>query len=191
MGYKIDPNYPHLGGNICGGDKRTFYPPLWKWLIDTLNVKTALDVGCGTGEALREIGKHCTVMGIDGLPDNVFACNGLALAWDLTGVNKLHMRPVDLVWCCELVEHVEEQYVDNVIAALSPGDWIAMTAAKPGQGGWHHVNEQPAEYWKEKLSQEYNFRPDLTQESMKYGHSYWKDSGMIFEKKIKKSKEIT
>ena len=54
---------------------------------------------------------------------------------------------VDLVHCQEVVEHIEEQYLDNLLESMCSGRFILMTNALPGQGGHHHVNEQPTEYW--------------------------------------------
>ena len=40
-------------------------------------------------------------------------------------------------------------FVDNLIAH---GDVILFSAAVPHQGGEHHVNEQPPEYWRAKFA---------------------------------------
>jgi hypothetical protein len=58
-----------------------------------------------------------------------------------------YYMPVDLVWSCEVAEHIQPEKVDNYIETLSNGKVIAMTHAVPGQAGHHHVNCQPAEYW--------------------------------------------
>ncbi len=58
---------------------------------------------------------------------------------------------VDLVHCQEVVEHIEEKYLDNLLSSLLCGKFIVMTHALPGQDGYHHVNCQPPEYWIEHL----------------------------------------
>ena len=58
---------------------------------------------------------------------------------------------VDLVHCQEVVEHVEEQYIENVLKSLACGKFILLTHALPGQEGHHHVNARPPEYWIEHL----------------------------------------
>ncbi|PUE31007.1 hypothetical protein B9Z35_08195 [Limnohabitans sp. Jir61] len=58
---------------------------------------------------------------------------------------------VDLVHCQEVVEHIEAEFLDNLLSSLTCGRIIVMTNALPGQGGHHHVNEQPTEYWIENL----------------------------------------
>jgi hypothetical protein len=60
---------------------------------------------------------------------------------------------VDLVHCQEVVEHIEEQYVGNVIETFCCGRVIVMTHAVPGQIGYHHVNLKPSEYWVHLMAQ--------------------------------------
>lgn len=61
-------------------------------------------------------------------------------------------KKYDLALSFELAEHLPERYADNLVDTLAnAGDTIVMTAATPGQGGTHHVNEQPREYWYEKF----------------------------------------
>ena len=59
---------------------------------------------------------------------------------------------VDLVHCQELVEHIDEKFLDNLLRSLACGKFIVMTHALPGQGGYHHVNEKPTQYWLEHLA---------------------------------------
>ena len=61
------------------------------------------------------------------------------------------MFPCDLVYCVEVAEHIEEQYLDNLLETLANAPVIVMTHAVPGQPGHHHVNTQPKNYWVEKL----------------------------------------
>ena len=59
---------------------------------------------------------------------------------------------MDFVNCVEVVEHIEEKYVNNLMDTLCNGKYVLITHAFPGQDGWHHVNCQPSEYWIEKFS---------------------------------------
>ena len=63
-----------------------------------------------------------------------------------------YYMPVDLVWSCEVAEHITETKVDYYIKTLCNGKIIAMTHAFPNQVGHHHVNCQPSEYWIEKIA---------------------------------------
>jgi len=72
-----------------------------------------------------------------------------------------------LCWSCEFVEHVEEQYVDNFLKDFAQARYIIMTHATPGQSerdhAHHHVNEQNAEYWIDKIQNfGYNYDVEAT-----------------------------
>lgn len=152
----------HLGGYYTTIDLPSQCPKMWKYIIETLNIKSVLDVGCGMGYAMQEFMKYCDeVVGIDGsnyalenspVKEKIFQ-------HDYT-VGELETEDrYDLCWCCEFVEHVDEEYVDNFLSTFSFCKYVAMTHAIPGQGGHHHVNCQPKEYWIEKLK-EYGFEYD-------------------------------
>ena len=145
-----DPNRPDLGGNIVYGDENTWAPKLWRYLRDRFAIRSMLDVGCGEGHAVdffQRMGVYAH--GIDGLMSNVHrAVIPIAHHDLLTGP---YVMPVDFVWSCEVAEHIDPAKVWNYTATLANAKVIAMTHAVPGQGGHHHVNCQPADYWVEKM----------------------------------------
>jgi hypothetical protein len=105
-----------------------------------------LDLGCGLGYSSHYFKKKgLDVLAVDGMIENVNNSIYPSLLCDLTK-DKVTTR-VDLVHCQEVVEHIEEKYLDNLLGSLACGKFILMTNALPGQGGYHHVNEQPTEYW--------------------------------------------
>lgn len=58
----------------------------------------------------------------------------------------------DLVLCFEVAEHLPGRHADTLIRTLTnAGETVAFTAATPGQGGTHHVNEKPQLYLIEKF----------------------------------------
>ena len=153
---------PHVGGNLLEGDPWTFCPGVWNYVIDRFAIKSVLDLGCGLGYSSRYFSrKDLDVVAVDGMPDNVLNCIYPSTLCDLTQ-GRVTTR-VDLVHCQEVVEHIEEQYIENLLASLTCGKVILMTNALPGQGGYHHVNEQPIEYWTAHLKR-YNceFMPEDT-----------------------------
>jgi len=143
--FYVDPAKPHLGGYIVGGDVATYYPQLWEWLVRERGVKSVIDVGCGEGHALayfRDV-LDCRVLGIDGVPQR----EASTVEHDYTQGPLAIREPFDLVWSCEFVEHVEEQYVPNFLHTFTRAPLVAMTHAEPGQPGHHHVNCRTADYW--------------------------------------------
>jgi len=171
-------NEGHLGGFAIGGDGGTYYPIMWKYLVEEYGVKSVLDVGCGRGYAARFFKSlGCEIRGVDGaqrakteslIPEdfihfdyttgplviNRVSPNGL-LSMD----QRVQPKQFDLGWTCEFVEHVEEKYIPNFMATLSQCKYVAMTFASPGQGGHHHVNENTQDYWIGKFK-EYGFNWD-------------------------------
>ena len=145
-----DAAAPHLGGNIREGDAFTFAPSVWDYLIKRFAVKSVLDLGAGLGYSSHYFhNAGLQVIAVDGLLSNVRNAMFPETLVDLT-VSSVTCR-VDLVHCQELVEHIDERYVENLLKSLTCGKFIVMTHALPGQGGYHHVNEQPTEYWIEHL----------------------------------------
>jgi SAM-dependent methyltransferase len=142
----LDDKRPDLGGNIRYGDAQTYCPRLWSYLIDRFALRSMLDVGCGEGNAVHYFHRRGVFAhGIDGLRKNVEnAIVPIALHDILAGP---YVMPVDLVWSCEVAEHILPAKVGNFIETLANGRIVAMTHALPGQPGHHHVNCQPAEYW--------------------------------------------
>jgi SAM-dependent methyltransferase len=61
-------------------------------------------------------------------------------------------RRFDLVQSLEVAEHLpKERAADFVDTLTAHASLVMFSAAVPGQGGEHHVNEQPLEYWREKF----------------------------------------
>jgi SAM-dependent methyltransferase len=125
-------------------------------LAGRLAFSSVLDLGCGNGfliARLAALGRE--VEGVDGSPHAVeLAAPAVAQrirVMDLTAPVRLAAR--DLVICSEVAEHLDarhaETLVDNV--CLNCRRWVFFTAATPGQGGHHHVNEQPHAYWADKF----------------------------------------
>jgi trans-aconitate methyltransferase len=152
--YVCDANFPHLGGNIDGGDYATYSSKVWEYLAKTN--RTVLDVGCGQGHAMEFfVQQGCQVLGIEGLSNNAEKAKYPTINLDIQK-SSLNIYGIDLVWCCEVVEHIEEQFLDNLLPLLTCGKCLAMTYAVPGQNGYHHVNCQEKEYWINKVKMQYD-----------------------------------
>jgi SAM-dependent methyltransferase len=111
---------------------------------------SVLDVGCGTGKALEFfIENGVDAVGIEGSRIAINASNHSSKIIEANLKHELNLhRRFDLVWCFEVAEHLHPAYADNLVRTLSNhGDTLLLSAARPGQGGEGHFNEQPAEYW--------------------------------------------
>jgi len=147
----LDPNKPHLGGNFIEINPSTYCPQAWKYIIDRFSIESVLDVGSGRGHAAKWFAdQKLKTYAIDGLEDNILNAVYPTERIDLT--ENFYAKSVDLVNCIEVVEHVDELYLDNLLTTLSSGKYIFMTHGVPGQEGHHHVNCQPTEYWINHLS---------------------------------------
>lgn len=153
----------HLGGHA---DKTNLDEGALKWVIDKFKPDTFLDIGCGPGGMVELAEKHgISSFGVDGdftleryNPDRF-------LIHDFThGPAPLH-NTYDIGWSVEFVEHVYEEYIPSYIEAFKHCKVVIMTYAPPGHGGYHHVNEQTAEYWIQQFSK-YGFthQPELSLE---------------------------
>ena len=111
---------------------------------------SVVDVGCGTGTWLRsaeELGVH-DYQGYDGsqsrhlcIPLQRFAVADLTQPLQPT-------RRFDVAVCCEVGEHLPADSAQTLIRSLAAfSNVVLFSAAIPGQGGTHHVNEQWPAYW--------------------------------------------
>tara|TARA_B100000131_G_scaffold148679_1_gene144421 strand:- start:937 stop:1491 length:555 start_codon:yes stop_codon:yes gene_type:complete len=137
---------------------------------DKFNIKSMLDVGCGPGWMLEIAqARGMRAIGIDGdisLRGEWKRQEITVVEQDFTlGPADIGKRKFDLGWSVEFLEHVDEKYIDNYMQAFKRCKYLAVTAAPPGHGGHHHVNEQSLEYWVHMFS-EYGFEydPETTKE---------------------------
>jgi SAM-dependent methyltransferase len=123
-------------------------------LLGEMKVKSLLDVGSGHGAWAAEWIKAgvADVIAVDGdyvRRDQLAIPADRFVAHDLATPLKLKRR-FDLVQSLEVAEHLPAasaaDFVDNLVRH---GDVILFSAAVPHQGGEHHVNEQPPQYWRE------------------------------------------
>lgn len=184
----VEKSEHNLGGNLYFGDPATFCPNVFQYVMRRFGVKSVLDVGSGLGYLPLFLNQtyNVPVIGLEGLPFNVESAVYPLVQWDLTQ-GAFKATPVDLVTCVEVVEHIEEKYLDNLLDTLTQGKIILMTHALPGTHGDFHVNEQNDQYWVDKLaSRGYGLlladsqlvRRLDAQESR--GPGYFAQSGLVF-----------
>jgi Methyltransferase domain len=122
-------------------------------MLGILPPLSVIDFGCSRGAWLREWRAHGVedIVGVDG--DYVdraklefdparFVTHDLATPFS-------HGRRFDLAQSLEVAEHLPPSRAGSFVADLTAhAPAVLFSAAQPGQGGEHHINEQPAEYWR-------------------------------------------
>lgn len=131
--------------------------------------ESVVDIGCGHGAwlyACKELGVGYTI-GVDGpwiqgadIPDiyNVDFFIGCDLEKE-----KIQL-PVNInaAICLEVAEYVSDNGSINLMESLNnSSDTVLFSSATPGQGGEHHINEQPDDYWDKKFDS-YGYKPDYS-----------------------------
>jgi SAM-dependent methyltransferase len=131
-------------------------------LVEMFSPQSLVDVGSGVGMWAAEFLRAGVpdVIGLDGdyidrsaleIPRDRFVPANLEEPLDLG-------REFDMVVSLEVAEHLPESSARTFIGSLTRlGPVVVFSAAIPGQGGTHHVNERWPEYWVE-LFREQGFR---------------------------------
>lgn len=150
----------HLGGWL-DIDQNTYMPEVWDDLLKK-EINSVVDIGCGSGANLKwfhDKGLEC--LGIDG---DIEAINKTEIKGLKAIKNDYTMQPAgidsfDLALCTEFAEHIEQKYESNWFKDIQMCGRVLFTHALPGQGGYHHVNCQSIDYWRERFIQ-YGFTID-------------------------------
>ena len=121
-------------------------------ILDLIKPTSIVDVGCGVGHWLAtasELG-IADIQGVEGpwvlkmdlaIPADKFLPHHLSQPLVLA-------RRFDLALCLEVGEHLPPTQAQEFVQSLCRlADYVLFSAAIPGQGGRHHVNEQWPSYW--------------------------------------------
>lgn len=133
--------------------------------------KSYLDIGSGTGAMVnmaRKIGIRSYGVDVINGPEHWFINHNLEDPMYLAEQHddklisviregyEQHNDPdpqFDLITCIEVAEHISPRYSNNLVDTISRhtkrGGILVFSSAPPGQSGEHHVNCQPAQYWRD------------------------------------------
>ena len=193
--YNLDETYTE--GFFGWGDNATQQNVLAEYfvpkIVEKLNPKYVLDVGCGTGQWLDEYRKYNVITkGIEGSSNAWHIMSDktkeVVLKRDLRDKIEEEDYNIDFVQSFEVAEHIEEEYADVFVHNLikDDPDIILLTAAPPDQHGFQHVNCKEREYWMIKMKDnDYLFNQDLLNEIKDWGTPddcpfWWHSNLMVF-----------
>jgi SAM-dependent methyltransferase len=141
--------------------------------------RSVLDVGCGSGAWLRgvvRVAPETRVLGLEHSPDarrraqaaglDVRPFDATALGGGEAGRLASELGAWDLVSCLEVAEHLPPWHGARLVRLLAHWDTVLFSAARPGQGGVWHLNEQPPEYWLQRFAR-HGLRPDPATETLR------------------------
>lgn len=130
-------------------------------IIELLQPKSVIDVGCGIGTWLS-VFKKLKIKNIKGV-DGPWCLNKLQLLQkdeiiisDLQN-NSFHEsvnEKYDLCLSLEVAEHLSERRANYFVQSLTSfSNVVLFSAAIPRQGGFNHLNEQWPDYWVSKFKE--------------------------------------
>jgi len=122
------------------------------------DLRSAVDLGCGTGVYVSEFRKRD--VSSEGYEYSKTARNIATrrLGLDLQPFDLQTFAGVpaefDLCTCFEVAEHLTPAMGERLVEICAQSaSRVVFSAAHPGQGGQGHINEQPKSYWVEKFKQ--------------------------------------
>lgn len=128
-----------------------------KNIVETLKIKSVLDLGCGIGAYIEGCYRAgcLDVIGIDlnieqSISYTADCIKGCVRHGDVTLPMDIKQRKYDCCLSIETAEHLSptgsQGFVDNLVEYSDK--YIIMTAASHGQSGTGHINLREKEFWR-------------------------------------------
>ncbi|GKY94812.1 hypothetical protein MPSEU_000446400 [Mayamaea pseudoterrestris] len=155
----------HLGG-FGSFDKTSTSPEMWSWMIQSLGVKSVLDVGCGRGWSTswflyHGVGALCVEGSHDAVSQNAVSSSKRIVEHDFTLGAWWPNRTYDVAWVTEFVQQVSLHHSSNYIPALSKAAMLFVST--PLDTGWHHVEIHSTDWWIQRFERfGWKYDSDLT-----------------------------
>lgn len=156
-------------------------------LLYKYNIKTLLDLGCGTGEYSKKfLANNIQCEAYDGNPNTVNISEGIGQVLDLTNIIDLN-KQYDCVLSLEVGEHIPAKYetifIDNVCKHSK--NLIIISWAVVGQGGDGHVNCRNNDYIIKEIERRFFSYKEEESNYLRrnYSNANWfSNTIMVFEK---------
>ena len=177
----MDPtkDYDEKWFKIKAREHFEWYTGFAKALYECFDPGSVADVGCGCGTILNCMCERgVEVRGWDGSANALTVIDEQIKPYitihDFQNGYPEVENKFDLAICMEVAEHLPQSCSDGLVEFLTNlSDTVYFTAAPPGQGGRHHVNEQPFQFWVDIFKKHgYVVEVDVTKQLIKLMHTY-------------------
>jgi SAM-dependent methyltransferase len=124
-----------------------------------------VDIGCGHGLALAAFARAdpaLSLRGLDESPAAIARARSRGLSVERLDVQELDeagaarisdaFSGFDLALCLEVAEHLPAWHSGKLLTIVTGPRRLVFSAAQLNQGGRLHVNEQPGQYWIDRLA---------------------------------------
>ncbi|MCC5830803.1 MAG: methyltransferase domain-containing protein [Phycisphaeraceae bacterium] len=125
-------------------------------MVQWFSPRSVIDLGCGVGTWLKVFAEHGIerIHGVEGTEVDPADLKIPVETFERYDLSRAYQRDqqYDLAMSLEVAEHIPPESADGFVDSLvGLAPVVLFSAAVPGQGGIHHVNEQWPDYWVSKF----------------------------------------
>jgi len=150
------------------------------FLIERYSPRSVVDLGCAEGAWLSVFARQgvefiCGFDGPWGKKEDLLIPEDRFFVVDLENFKAPDGEKHDLAISLEVAEHLKEEVAENFVLQLTRlSELVLFSAAVPGQGGLHHMNEQPPDYWRKKFERNGYVQHDILRPR------FWQDTKLAW-----------